>query len=111
MDRTRKTIIPGEPQPPVLLNYPESERSSVWEKYIKARKKYVDEERHKRLKANKLTMKGGSDLSGDQTKQLRPMSEVKKAGLSVGHIFRSKDVVVLRIAEEANLRGILTRVQ
>ncbi len=31
--------------------------------------------------------------------------------MSVGDIFRSKDVVALRIAEEANLRGILTRVQ
>jgi hypothetical protein len=39
------------------------------------------------------------------------MSEVEKARLSVGDIFRSKDVVVLRIAEEANLRGISTRVQ
>ncbi len=110
-DPTRKTIIPGGPQPPDLSNYPESERDSVWGKYVKARKKYVDEERHKRLKAKKSMTKGGSDLSGDQTKQLRPMSEVEKAQLSVGHIFRSKDVVVLRIAEEANLRGISTRVQ
>jgi hypothetical protein len=40
------------------------------------------------------------------------MSEVEnKARLSVGDIFRSKDVVFLRIAEEANLRGISTRVQ
>jgi hypothetical protein len=39
------------------------------------------------------------------------MSDVEKARLSVGHIFRSKDVVKLRIAEEANLRGISTRVQ
>jgi len=39
------------------------------------------------------------------------MSEVEKARLSIGNIFRSKDVVKLRIAEEANLRGISTRVQ
>ena len=71
----------------------------------------MDDERHKRLKAKKSTTKGGGLLSGDQTEQLRPMSEVEKARLSVGDIFRSKDVVVLRIAEEANLRGISTRVQ
>jgi hypothetical protein len=41
-DRTRKTIIPGGPQPPDLSNYPESERSSIWGKYVKARKKYGD---------------------------------------------------------------------
>jgi hypothetical protein len=46
-DRTRKTIIPGGPQPPDLSNYPESERDSVWGKYVKARKKYADDERHK----------------------------------------------------------------
>ena len=55
--------------------------------------------------------KGGLDLSGDQTKQLHPMSEVEKAQLIVGHTFRSKDVLALRIADEANLRGISTRVQ
>jgi len=110
-DRTRKTIIPGGPQPPDLSNYSESERSSVWGKYVKARKRYVDDERHKRLKAKSSTTKGGGFLSGDQTPQLRPMSDVEKARLSVGHIFRSKDVVKLRIAEEANLRGISTRVQ
>jgi hypothetical protein len=111
-DRTRKTIILGGPQPLDLSNYPESEFSSIWGKYVKARKKYVDDERHKRLKAKKSTTKGGGLLSGDQPEQLRPMSEVEnKARLSVGDIFRSKDVVFLRIAEEANLRGISTRVQ
>jgi hypothetical protein len=39
------------------------------------------------------------------------MSKVEKARLSVGHTFQSMDVVVLPIAEEANLRGISTRVQ
>ena len=72
----------------------------------------MDDERHKQLKAKKSTTKGGGGgVSGDQTKQLRQMSEVEKAQLSVGDIFRSKDVVVLRIAEEANLQGISTRVQ
>ncbi len=110
-DRTGKTIIPGGPQPPVLSNYPESVCDSVWGKYVKARKKYVDDECHKRLKAKKSTTKGGSDLSGDQTEQLRPISKVEKARLSVGDTFQSNDVVKLRIAEEANLRGILMRVQ
>ncbi len=63
----------------------------------------MDDERHKRLKAKKSMTKGGSDLSGDPTKQLCPMSEVEKARLSVGDTFRSKDVVALQIAEEANL--------
>ncbi len=71
-DRTRKTIIPGGPQPPDLSNYPESEHSSIWGKYVKARKKYVDDERHKQLKANKLTTRGGELLVGT-----RPNSSVQ----------------------------------
>ena len=110
-DRTRKTIIPGGPQPPDLSNYPESEHSSVWGKYVKARKKFVDDERHKRLKTQKSMTNEGNRLSGDQTEQLRPMAEVEKSRLIVGNVFRSKDVVKLRIAEEANLRGISTRAQ
>ena len=71
-DRTRKTIIPGGPQPPDLSNYSESERSSVWGKYVKARKRYVDDERHKRLKAKSSTTKGGGFLVGT-----RPHSSVQ----------------------------------
>ena len=78
---------------------------------LNLQKKFVDDERHKRLKAKKTTTKGASDLIGDQTEQLRPMSEVENKRLSVGHTFRSKEVLALRIAEEANLRGISTRVQ
>ena len=39
------------------------------------------------------------------------MSEVEKGRLLEGQVFRTKDLVHLRIAEEANLRGISTRVQ
>ena len=110
-DRSRKPLIPGGPQPPVLSNYPESEQGAVWAKYVKERKKYVDSERHKRLKGNKSVTKNVSYLCGDQTEQLRVMSAVEKTPLSEGDIFKSKDVLALRIAEEANLRGISTRVQ
>ena len=47
----------------------------------------MDDECHKRLKAQKSMTKGGSDLSGDQTEQLRPMSEVEKARLSISDTF------------------------
>ena len=86
-DRKQKPIIPGGPQPPVLLNYHESECAAVWGKYVKERKKYVDNECHKQLKAKKFMTKGGSNLSGDQTKQLCPMSKVEKTQLSIGHTF------------------------
>ena len=39
------------------------------------------------------------------------MSEVEKERLLGGQVFRTKEIVHLRIAEEANLCGISTRVQ
>ena len=75
-------------------------------KYKKARKKYSDDERQKRLKKQK-TFAG---VSGDQSEQLRPMSDVEKYRLIEGQIFSTKDILQLRIGEEANLRGICIRV-
>ena len=43
-DPTRKLIIPSAHQPPDLSKYPEAERGPVWQKYVKERKKFVDEE-------------------------------------------------------------------
>ena len=40
--------------------------------------------------------------TGVQTTVLRPMTEVASAHLEVGHSFKAKDVLLLRIAEEAN---------
>ena len=111
-DRTRKPIIPGGPQPPDLSNYPESQRKAIWGKYVRERKKYCDQERHKRLRQQKsVSADDNNVLTGDQTKQLRTMSEVEKGRLLGGQVFRTKEIVHLRIAEEANLRGISTRVQ
>ena len=113
-DRTRKPIIPGGPQPPDLSNYPEeSQRKAVWGKYVRERKKYCDQERHKRIRQQKsVSADDNTNLhTGDQTEQLRTMSEVEKGRLLEGQVFRTKDIVHLRIAEEANLRGISTRVQ
>ena len=102
----RRNLLPGGPQPPDLSMFPESERQSVWATYKQARKKYTDEERQRRLKQQR----GYTGVSGDQSEQLRPMSEVETFRLNEGQIFQNKDVLQLRIAEEANLRGICIRV-
>jgi len=105
-EKTRRNLVPGGPQPPDLTMFPESERAAVWAKYKKARKKYVDDERLKRLKKQKAFV----GVSGDQSKQLRPMTDVEKNRLIEGQIFQSKEILQLRIGEEANLRGICIRV-
>ena len=48
-------------------------------------------------------------VSADQIEQLRPMSVVENHRLVEGDIFKKKNVLQLRISEEANLRGITTR--
>jgi hypothetical protein len=105
-DKPRRNLLPGGPQPPDLTMFPESERDAVWAKYKKARKKYADDERQKRLKKQRAYV----GVSGDQSEQLRPMTEVEKYRLSEGQIFKNKDILQLRIGEEANLRGICIRV-
>jgi hypothetical protein len=102
----RRNLLPGGPQPPDLTMFPESERNAVWAKYKKARKKYADDERQKRLKKQRAYV----SVSGDQSEQLRPMTEVEKYRLTEGQIFQNKDILQLRIGEEANLRGICIRV-
>ena len=105
-EKTRRNLLPGGPQPPNLTMFPESERDTVWAKYKEARKKYSDDEQQKGLKKQKAFV----GVSGDQSKQLRPMSEVEKYRLSEGQIFQSKDILQLRIGEEANLCGICIQV-
>ena len=48
-------------------------------------------------------------VKGDQNEQLRPMSVVEGNRLVDGDTFKNKNVLQLRISEEANLRGITTR--
>ena len=113
-DTRRKNIVPGGPQPPDLLTYPESEREKVWNDYVVKRRKFTDEARKTRMKNTKsisLSSSSSTSFCGWQNEQLRPMSEVETNRLEMGHTLNSKDVLQLRIAEEANLRGICTRTQ
>ena len=47
-------------------------------------------------------------FSGCLAQGLRPMSEVQKCRLEVNHNFPNKEMLLMRMAEEANLRGINT---
>ena len=98
----RKAVIPGGRQLPDLTMFADSEQGAVWKAYKKARKKYTNMERQKPLKDARSKKKGYVGVIGDQSKQLHPMLEVEKNPLRVGHTFRSKEVLPLRIGEEAN---------
>jgi hypothetical protein len=48
----------------------------------------------------------GSNHTGNLSPQLRNMTSVEKDKLMVNHTFPSKEILLIRIAEEANLSGI-----
>ena len=49
-----------------------------------------------------------TSFTGDCTKTIRPMVEVETSPLRKNHTFPEKNILLIRIAEETNLRGIRT---
>ena len=47
-----------------------------------------------------------NEFTGYMSPTIRPMTEVEAMGLKKNHTFNDKNILLLRIAEEANLRGI-----
>lgn len=72
---------------------------------LKKRKQFNDQECYKRAKAtgSKILTDSGVAFTGVCDDTLRTMSRVKAFRLSPGHTFPNKDILLLRIAEEANL--------
>ena len=73
--------------------------------YKKERKKFTDGLRFKRLREQNENF-DAEVFSGCLTLGLRTMVDVQKCRLEANHTFPDKDILVLRVAEEANLRGI-----
>ena len=48
----------------------------------------------------------GSNQTGNLSLQLRNMTSVEKEKLMVNHTFPSKEILLIRIAEEANHTGV-----
>ncbi len=105
-----KNFVLGGPQPPDLSNYPKGERQEVWLAYKKKRKAYNDKEPYKRAKMAQESGLNATVYSGCNNDQLRMMNNVKSGLLLVGHSFSTKDILHLRVAEEANLQGIVMKV-
>jgi len=59
----------------------------------------------KRLKENNEEYEPESS-SGCLALVLRPMTDVQKGCLEVNHTFPDKEIMSMRVAEKANLRGV-----
>ena len=99
--RRRGNLIMGGPVAPNYKFMPASEASEARSKYQSLRKNYHDGIRRERLRGNKGSSFDELDYTGDLTPTLRPMMR-----LQVGQTFPESSLVKLRVAEEANHRGI-----
>jgi hypothetical protein len=104
-DVVRKNIIPGGPTKPDVRNMNEATAKTVLKAYAKERKAYTDKQRFARVKAVQ-SVSHLSGYSGPNMEQLRTMTDVESNRLEEDHIFVTKEILNLRIAEEANLRCI-----
>ncbi len=106
-DKSRKNMVPGGPKKPDISMCTESKGKVLLQCYAKARKVYIDKQQIACVKSDKSLSKSSS-FTDEQNDQLRTMNEVEKSGLIDNQTFKSKDVLQLRISEEANLHGINT---
>jgi hypothetical protein len=109
-DVVRKNIIPGGPTKPDLRNMTETAAKIVLKAYAKERKAYTDKQRFARVKAVQ-SVSLSSGFSGHNNKQIRTMTDVESNRLVEDHIFATKEILNLCIAEEANLRCIKVKVE
>ena len=70
------------------------------------RKKYTDGLRIKRLREIVHEEYIPESYSGCLSPFLRPMADVQKGRLEVNHTFPDKNILLMQVAEEANLRGV-----
>jgi hypothetical protein len=103
--RRQTNFIPGGPKPPNYDGMNEVEKAMAKQECIRERKKITDGLRLKRLKEQNENF-DPEEFSGCLTLGLRTMADVQNCRLEVNHTFPDKEILVLRVAEEANLRGI-----
>ena len=105
--RRRTTTIVGGPAMPDCTGMDQNEKENAMALYKVQRKAYVDQIRRQRLikHVDQNTLSVGL-YTGCLHPTLRPMSVVEEYRLRVGDTFPEIELLKLRIAEEANLRGI-----
>jgi hypothetical protein len=109
--RRRGNLIKGGPVAPNYKLMSASKASEARSEYQTLRKNYRDGIRRERLRGNKGSSFDESDYTGDLTPTLRPMMLVELSRLKHGQTFPESSLVKLRVAEEANHRGIYFSVQ
>ena len=95
-------LIPGGPNLPNCDGMTPDKALAAKKTYTNEHQKFREDRRRDRLRAAKGELFDKKDYTGDVTPTLRPMAQVIDFHLKLGHTFPDRDLVVLRIAEEAN---------
>jgi len=103
--RRQTNLIPGGPKPPPYDGMSATEMVFVKSEFKKVCKRYTDGLRMKHLTENNEEYEPES-FSGCLALVLRPMTDVQEGRLEVNHTFPNKEILLMRVAEEANLRGV-----
>jgi hypothetical protein len=103
--RRQTNFIPGGPKPPKYDGMKEVEKAMAKQEYKRELKKFTDGLRFKRLREQNKNF-DAEEFSGCLTLGLCTMVDIQKCRLEVNHNFPGKEILVLHVAEEANLRGI-----
>jgi hypothetical protein len=98
-------FIPGGPKQPIYDGMSATEMVFAKSEFRKLRKKYTDGLRIKRLKENNEEYKPES-FSGCLALFLRPMADIQKGRLEAIHTFPDMNILLMRVAKEANLQGV-----
>ena len=106
-ERSRNRILGGPQLNPNAM-------SNKKRRYLAEQKQFTDKTRcqlYKQMNATDAPMsplvKGHDEMhTGDKSKKIRLMAIVKSSPLEVGHSFKNKPELMLRIVEEADLRNI-----
>lgn len=109
--RRRGNLILGGPVAPNYSVMSPEEVLEARRKFQADRKNWRDARRRDRLRGNKGSSFDNSEYTGDLTPTLRPMTLVQTSRLQVGLTFPDSGLVKLRVAEEANHRGIYFSVE
>ena len=107
-NKTPRNYLSGGPQKTDTTGMTEEKTSKLREADQKKQKKWTNAERKIRIKSNQIGSPPCANR-GITTDTLRMMTEVEAHRLSDGHMFPTKEIFWIRIAEEAILRNISVR--
>ena len=110
LDGRGRTYIPGGPQPPNTEGMGEMEADRAMKAFKKDCRRYTDSQANLKRRGNRYAddkdiQPDISSYTGVCNPVLRSMTEVELTRMMVGHTYPTKDLVLLRIAEESNLCG------